>query len=73
MDLSNLSGALDQSKENNSNTQQFLNGLLTLARHWNGQEGVNEIHSRITEATLDGIPVQEALIESYHYVKSKIF
>lgn len=73
MDSSSLSLILDQSEQLNEETQEFAVGLLKLARHWRGDDGVEFIRHRIKEATSKGLPMQEAMIESYQYLRPKIF
>lgn len=70
--LSNLNEISEESKQLNTEIEQFTRGLYTLARHWRGQEGVDELKDRVAMNQQNGLPPQEALIEAYHYVRDKV-
>lgn len=73
MDLSSLKNALEVSDQQNERRQTFINGLLRLADHWDGERGQRYITNEIYSLIRMGMTDEEALIEGYRIVKSKIF
>lgn len=72
MDLSHLNSVSEASKDLSDETRNFIEGLFVLADHWNGEHGINEIKSRMWDLISKGVPTQEAAVECYHYVRSKV-
>lgn len=73
MNSSHLNEISDQSEQLNNQTEIFAEGLFVLARYWGGDSAVAEIRKRIKDLTNQGLSPQEAMSESYQYVKSQIF
>lgn len=72
MDLSSLNLISDQSESVNNETQQFIDGLIKLATHWRGEDGLRIIDAQVRESVERGIPVQESLITAYQYLRSEL-
>lgn len=68
-DLSKLS---EYSNTVNQRVQEFADGLSKLANHMGGQDGVNEIFTRVRRSMDDGIPMEESLVEAYRHLREKL-
>ena len=73
MDFSSSNEVLGIAKDLNRQREQFMNGLLTLAEHWNGEEGVRQVKNMITDAVQKGASAEVAAVEAYNFIKSQIF
>ena len=72
MNLSNLNEVSEHTKPHQQEIEDFTNGLYTLARYWRGEDGAKEIEARVKKNQDNGLPLVEALIEAYGYLRPKV-